>query len=382
MAKENNITVLSLFSGCGGLDLGFAQCGYKILEAYDSWGLAVDNHNKNATLIGGIAHKKSLALADNEIKLEDLPKVDVILGGPPCQGFSFAGKQRIDDPKNVLYLDFKRIVEFIRPKVFLMENVRGLEKMALPEVKASFQSIKYNVCVERVRAIDLGIPQRRERIIIVGTRMGEVSFSSPAVVVGSLFGSRVPESILDAIGDLPEPQKAKAGSVDSMHYLDDHCFQDFSELERRFINHIPNGGYFRNAPRDSLPLRLQKIYDQPLKYKSPRLFPKADPHKPAQTIPASSSPSIGGVIAPDLSYGSTGVKAVDPNEHTKNGVYTSPNPSRRFTPREIARLQGFPDEFLFSGSTSTKTKLIGNAVPIRIAHLYAQEIMKQIFGQF
>jgi len=371
--------VLSLFSGCGGLDLGFAISGYQIIEAYDHWKPAVDNHNKNKHLIGGTAYQKSLALSDNQIKLEELPKVDMILGGPPCQGFSFAGKQKIDDPRNFLYLDFKRIVEYLNPKVFLMENVRGLEKMALTEIEKSFKEIKYNVLVQRVRAIDLGIPQRRERIIIVGTRLSEKRFQTPEILMGSLFGSKEPGRIIDAIGDLPEPHLATREFVDAKDFLDDHCYQRFSETEQKFISHIPNGGYFADAPRETLPERLKKIFDEPLKYKSPRLFPKADPYRPSLTIPASSSPSIGGVIAPDLEYINGYAVPIDVAMHTRDKVYTAPKPSRRFTPREIARLQGFPDEFLFSGSPSTKTKMIGNAVPVRMAELFAKEIMNQLF---
>lgn len=377
--SRNKPTVLSLFSGCGGLDLGFSMNGYELLEAYDHWGPAVETHNRNIHLLGGVAYKKSLALSDNEIELSKLPKVDLILGGPPCQGFSFAGKQRIDDPRNFLYLDFKRIVEFINPKVFLMENVRGLEAMALEDIKKSFQEIKYNVTVDRVRAVDLGIPQRRERIIIVGTKDKQAQFQTPEVLLGSLFGAIEPQSIMDAIGDLPAPTSAKSSDEESGGYLDDHRYQPLSDLEQRFIKHIPNGGSFMDAPRDSLPERLKKIFDNPLQYKSPRLFPKADPYKPSQTIPASTSPSIGGVIAPDFLYQAGKPIPVSPIDHTTDGIYTSPMPSRRFTPREIARLQGFPDEFIFLGSASTKTKMIGNAVPFKIGELYAKEIKKQFF---
>lgn len=352
--------------------------GYELLEAYDHWGPAVETHNRNVHLLGGHAYKKSLALSDNEIELSKLPKVDLILGGPPCQGFSFAGKQRIDDPRNFLYLDFKRIVEFIRPKVFLMENVRGLELMALEDIKKSFQEIKYNVTVDRVRAIDLGIPQRRERIIVVGTKHNEAQFQTPEVLMGSLFGSIEPQSIMDAISDLPEPTSAKPSDEESVSYLDDHRYQPLSALEQSFIRHIPNGGSFMDAPRHALPDRLKKIFDNPLQYKSPRLFPKANPYKPSQTIPASSSPSIGGVIAPDFIYQADKTIPVDPADYTTDGVYTSPVHSRRFTPREIARLQGFPDDFIFLGSTSTKTKMIGNAVPFKIGELYAKEIKKQL----
>jgi DNA (cytosine-5)-methyltransferase 1 len=372
-------TILSLFSGCGGLDLGFSNVGFEILEAYDNWKPAVDNHNKNKNIIGGMAFQRSLALSDNEINLESLPKVDVVLGGPPCQGFSFAGKQSIDDPRNNLYLDFKRIVDFINPKVFLMENVRGLEQMALSEIKKSFKSIQYNVSVERVRAIDLGIPQRRERVIIVGTKETEIKFRTPEKLMGGLFGSVEPKSIIEVIGDLPEPIKAERQSIDSDNFLDDHCFQPLSDLEQRFIKHIPNGGFFRDAPRESLPLRLQKIFDNPLEYKSPRLFPKPNPLGPSQTVPASTSPSIGGVIAPDLIYTINGAEPINIEFYTNSGIYTCPSFSRRFTPRETARLQTFPDSFLFSGSSSTKSKMIGNAVPVKLAELFAEEIMKQIF---
>jgi|LauGreDrversion4_2_1035121.scaffolds.fasta_scaffold181097_2 DNA (cytosine-5)-methyltransferase 1 len=372
-------TVLSLFSGCGGLDLGFVLAGYDLLAAYDHWAPAVETHNRNSHLLGGTAHKKSLALADGEIELSRLPRADIIIGGPPCQGFSFAGKQRIDDPRNFLYLDFKRIIEFVNPKLFLMENVRGLEAMALEDIKRSFLEIKYNVTVDRVRAVDLGIPQRRERIIIVGTRAGESQFRTPELLLGSLFGAMTPQCIMDAIGDLPEPTQADKSVSATKDYLEDHRYQPLSELEQKFIKHIPNGGSFMDAPRSSLPDRLIKIYDDPIAYKSPRLFPKADPFKPSQTIPASTSPSIGGVIAPDFVYRSNRPVPVSAIEHTARGVYTTPTFSRRFTPREIARLQGFPDDFLFSGSTSTKTKMIGNAVPVKISALYAEEIKTQFF---
>ena len=93
-----------------------------------------------------------------------------------------------------------------------------------------------------------------------------------------------------------------------------------------------------------------------------------------------SSPSIGGVIAPDLGYGEEGAYLIDCLKHVKNGVYTAPEPSRRFTPREIARLQGFPDDFIFEGSGSTKTKMIGNAVPIKMAEVFAKEIKSQLFS--
>lgn len=372
--------VLSLFSGCGGLDLGFAQEGYEIVGAFDHWGPAVDCHNHNAHLLGGHAEKKSLALDDGEIELNSLPNVDVVLGGPPCQGFSFAGKQRIDDPRNNLYLDFKRIVGHLKPRIFLMENVRGLEKMALEAVQRSFNEIGYQVTVQRVDCTLLGLAQRRERIIIVGSQKTDKKFQTPDILLGSLFGaSSEPVPLIDVIKDLPKPESGRGVTAPSLNYLDDHKYLPFSALEQKFIPHIPNGGYFRNAPRDMLPTRLQKIFDDPASYKNPRLFPKPNPSKPVQTIPASSSPSIGGVIAPDLDYQNGLCIPISVEENTKAGIYTSPVNSRRFTAREAARLQGFPDNFLFTGSLSSKTRMIGNAVPVPLGRLFAKEIKEQYF---
>lgn len=373
-------TVLSLFSGCGGLDLGFSLSGFEIKLAIDHWSGAVDIHKKNRDLIGGECIQKSLKLSDNEINLSELPKVDVILGGPPCQGFSFAGKQMVDDPRNRLYLDFKAIVEHLKPKVFLMENVRGLEKMALSAIQESFNEIGYDVNVNRVEAIKLGIPQRRERVIIVGTKTGTPKFKTPDILLGGLFAPSIDvRTVMDAISDLPQPDAAK-NAIDSTSFLDDHVFYPLSVVEQNFIRHIPNSGYYADAPRSSLPDRLKKIYDEPLKYKSPRLFPKADPLRPSQTVPASSSPSIGGVIAPDLDYTANKVLPIDKAEHTVDGVYTAPNGSRRFTPREMARLQTFPDQFLFTGSPTSKIKAIGNAVPVELARVFAAEIHDQFFS--
>lgn len=371
---------LSLFSGCGGLDLGFAQAGFELVRAYDHWRPAVDCHNHNELLLGGNAEVKSLNLSDGEISLKDFPKVDVVLGGPPCQGFSFAGKQRIDDPRNKLYLDFKQIVAHLQPRVFLMENVRGLEKMALSDIQKSFVEIGYQITIQRVDCTLIGLAQKRVRVIIVGTKKRDKCFVTPDIFLGSLFSQEVPKrNILDVIGDLPKPVSGKGENLAANHYLDDHRYLPFSAVEERFIKHIPNGGYFRSAPREALPERLQKIFDRPQDYKNPRFFPKPDPLKPVQTIPASTSPSIGGVIAPDLRYSKGRAVPVNSDRHTSDGVYTAPKGSRRFTAREIARLQGFPDDYLFLGSLSTKTKMIGNSVPVPLAKLFAEEIRNQIF---
>lgn len=373
--------VLSLFSGCGGLDLGFVRQGFKLVSSYDSWKPAVEVHKKNSNILGGEVHCRSLSLNDGEVSLSEFPKVDVVLGGPPCQGFSFAGHQRLNDPRNKLYLDFLEIVNTVSPKCFLMENVRGIEAMALNDVKESFSSTNYNITVERALATNFEIAQRRERVIIIGVRSDlQKVFVPPHEAVGGLFSKSQGKTILDAVGDLPEPKEIGSTRIVAENFLDNHVYTPLSDTAQQFVRHIPNGGFYKDAPRNTLPERLIKILDDPVRYRSPRLFPKPNPMGPAQTVPADMNPSIGGVLSPDFIYKDDGgAIPVENKKYTHDGIYTAPRPSRRFTPREAARLQSFPDDFLFDGAVSTQIKLIGNAVPVLMAEAFAREVMNQIF---
>lgn len=377
-------SVLSLFSGCGGLDLGFVQAGFHIKLAFDNWTPAIDTYRANKGLLGGEVQKNSLSLKDREITLNDLPRCEVVLGGPPCQGFSFAGRQFLDDPRNQLYRDFVRIVAALSPRVFLLENVKGMEAMALEQVLAAFRGIGYRVRANNALATDFGVAQRRERLLIVGFRSDlDVDFKPPDTVYGGLFQVKGDRCILDAIHDLPKPQEWPHGVQPARleklaAHLHSHAYRPLPPLVQRFVKHIPNGGCYRDAPLVTLPTRLKNIFKNPARYRTPRFFPKPDPTEPAQTVPADTNPSLGGVLAPDLKYRADGAEPVDTTRHIRDGVYTAPDPSRRFTPREAARLQSFPDEFTFPGSLTTQQRLIGNAVPVRVARAFAEEILQYL----
>lgn len=376
-------SVLSLFSGCGGLDLGFVQAGYHLELSIDHWAPAVETHRANHRLLGGDVLQRSLALSDEEVQIDQLPRCEVILGGPPCQGFSFAGKQFLDDPRNQLYRDFVRIVAHLRPRAFLLENVLGMEAMVLDQVVESFEAVGYVVTANRASATDFGVAQRRERLLIVGFRKDlGVRFGPPQAVYGGLFGTQGDKSILDAIKDLPRPVAIPDRDLAPLQqlpgYLQSHAYRPLPDSVQHFVRHIPNGGCFRDAPTRTLPERLRKIVKNPARYRSPRLFPKPDPNEPAQTVPADTNPSLGGVLAPDLEYQNGIAKPVGAAEHTRGKIYTSPQPSRRITPREAARLQSFPDEFVFSGSLTTQFRLIGNAVPVRVAKAFADQILEYL----
>jgi DNA (cytosine-5)-methyltransferase 1 len=377
------LTVLSLFSGCGGLDLGFVRAGFEIARAYDNWAPAVATYRANAHLLGGEAELRNLSLSEGHVDLRELPQCDVVIGGPPCQGFSFAGKQFLDDPRNELYRDFVKIVDFTRPRAFLMENVRGMEAMALEQVCDAFASIGYEVTVDRAEATRFGIAQRRERLFIVGIRSDlAIAFIPPTEMLGPLFGGMSDVSLLSAIADLPKPQEIhEERQLITGHlppHLRNHAYRPLPRAVQAFVRHIPNGGCFRDAPRATLPKRLQSILDNPSRYRSPRLFPKPDPYAPAQTVPADTNPSLGGVLAPDLMYVADTATPVDVKSCTQAGVYTSPRPSRRITPREAARLQSFPDDFVFEGSLTSQYRQIGNAVPVKMAEAYARSLLSHL----
>jgi DNA (cytosine-5)-methyltransferase 1 len=363
------------------MDLGFVQAGFHIVSAIDNWKPAVETYKANAKLFGGSdILNKSLDLADRELAIDDLPWSEVIVGGPPCQGFSFAGRQFLDDPRNKLYLNFVQIVKRKQPRMFLMENVRGMQAMALDEVKAAFTSAGYRINVSIANAVDFGVAQRRERLIIVGVR-NDITVDYDISSAKACKVKKSDKSILDAIGNLPPPVKQDPeGSLDITPIINAHIYKSLPLSVQAFMRHVPNGGCFRDAPRDTLPERLQRILDNPAKYRSPRLFPKPDPYLPSQTIPADTNPSLGGVLAPDLRYTDQGASPIESEKYTKKDVYTSPVPARRVTPREAARLQSFPDNFIFRGSISTQHRLVGNAVPVRLAEAYARSLLEFLQG--
>lgn len=189
-------TVLSLFSGCGGMDLGFIQAGFNIVWANDIEKSAVYTYRKN---IGEHIIEKDI----KEIKNEKLPtEIDVVIGGFPCQGFSLAGKRDINDERNQLYKEMKRVVEVVRPKFFVAENVRGLLSMLKGEVikhiVRDFTSIGYKVNFKLLYAPHYGVPQKRYRVFIIGNRINkENKFPEPICNTEIL-------SVRNAIGDLEE----------------------------------------------------------------------------------------------------------------------------------------------------------------------------------
>lgn len=326
--------VISLFSGCGGLDLGFEKAGFEIPVAneFDKtiWATFKANHPATNLIEGDIRN----------IKEEDFPlDVDGIIGGPPCQSWSEAGSLRgIDDERGRLFYDYIRILRRVQPKFFLAENVPGMladrHDTAVKNIIAMFEDCGYNVSVTMVNAKNYGVAEERKRVFYIGFRKDiNIKFDFPK---GSTEDDDKKITLRDIIWDLQETAVPAA--------------------EKNYANPkaINNNEYFTGAYSSIFMSRNRvKGWDEQ-----------------AFTVQASGRQCQLHPQAPKMvKFGKNDCRFVEGKEH----LY------RRMTVREIARVQGFPDDFKFIyDKVDTAYKMIGNAVPVNLAYEIAISIKKQL----
>ena len=348
--------IVSLFSGCGGLDIGFKMANHKIIWANENDREVCDVYNQNL--------KEDIICNDiQNISIKDIPDCDILIGGPPCQAFSMIGKRRTDDKNFKLIWDFVKILEKKKPKNFLIENVVGL-KSATDELgnnvvellKKKISKLGYSVNSGVLNAADFGVPQRRRRFFLLG-KLGNEKIELPLPT-----HSEFPKNdkiikwvtVKDAIGDLPKPK-----NVDSMKYtkkpfteyqkwarknskhIQNHQIPTLSELDKKIISYVTEGGNYMDVP-DSIPsTRIQK-------YKKTggrtTTYGRLDRKKPAYTINTYFS---------RLNVGC--------NIHYSQ--------DRLISIREGLRLQSFPDTFVIPSKLTkrAKYKIVGNAVPPKLS---------------
>ncbi len=306
--------VVSLFSGAGGLDLGFIRGGHHIVWANDVDPDAVKTYKAN---IG-----KHITYGDIlKIPTSKIPDCDMVIGGFPCQGFSVANSgRRVDDHRNALYLQLLRVIRAKKPAFFLAENVKGLLSLSRGEVfrkiLSDFKTIGYSVDYKLLNAANFGVPQRRERLFIVGVRRNlnhRFRFPEPThadSVKSNGSGLRRWVSVGKALAQIPEPRANDT--------LLNHTF---SKYKLRF------NGYLGHR--------------------------RIDPARPAPTVTARGD-NRGGVV-----------------------VLHHPNNKRRMSVRELAAVQSFPLDFKFVATQSTSYRLIGNAVPPLLAEAMARAFPKR-----
>ncbi len=329
------------------MSLGFERAGYNILLGIDIWEDALvtysHNHVGAKTLCADLSTLSPEEVADKMGQLD----VDVIIGGPPCQGFSIAGKRIIDDERNKLYKSFVRMVGHFQPKAFVMENVPNILSMGDGKVRddivKDFSDIGYNVEYKVLLASEYGVPQNRRRAIFVGLK-GNQKFEFPLPTVDKPVTSK------EAISDLPENSLEDgvkypcAPQSEYQRYMREgspsvynHEITEHSETTKKIIAMVPDGGNYRD-----LPIELQQTRKVHI----------------AWTRINSSRPSI------TIDTG---------HRHHFHYAY-----NRIPSVRESARLQSFPDTFIFLGSRTSQYKQVGNAVPPFMASMLAKQLSLNI----
>lgn len=368
---------VSLFSGCGGCSLGLSQAGFSVTLAAELDDDACRTYSGN--LEASRLWQTDLARATTEELLQrigaDVGEVPLMIGGPPCQGFSSAGSKNWADMRNVLLKKYIDLVIGVRPVWFVMENVEGLltsnDGYFITEAVTLLLNAGYWVRAKKVYMEKYGIPQRRKRVIIVGNRE-HCAFNFPEethgeVFDGTLFGPTPQLSILDAIGDMPKAVEAGEVSfttspiTDYQHQMrrkDNgqvtlHTAKRVNETIAKRIHHLGEGKTMKDLP--------EELQHSSFTRRAYRRVMDGTPTEKRGGAPSGLKRLIG-------SYPSLTITSASPSE------FVHPTEDRQLTLRECARIQAFPDWFTFSGSWSSVATQIGNAVPPAFMKLLAEQI--------
>ena len=342
---------ISLFAGAGGCSLGFMMAGVSIIAAFENNQAAIDTYNKN--LGNGVCHNVDLSKCDfaqirNELGLKR-GELDIIIGGPPCQGFTTAGGRFWDDPRNNLVRNYAQALDALYPRWFMMENVEGILTTAngfyVVECIKKMIELGYSVYLKKVYMQEYGIPQRRKRVIIIGNREGK-RFVFPPIkenAVGTIY-KNTSVTLRDAIEDLEGKELPEI----------DHVPHKESEIQIRRISALAVGQSMKDLP--------EALQNDSFRRRSHRRVCDGTPSEKRGGPPS-------------------GMKRLSYDEPclTITGAATSefihPVLNRMLTIRECARIQTFPDSFLFVGTDAQKVLQIGNAIPPSFAYQVANQIM-------
>lgn len=381
----SKVRILDLFAGAGGLTLGFEQAGFSPGVMVDSCAMAIETLDVNFNHRNGVALERDLSdITPLELERDLLaskrePRFDLIIGGPPCQGWSTVGRGKLrslgyqghdvfEDPRNRLYKSFLDFVGYFQPAVCVMENVPGMMSVRgvsmAEQVARNLENRGYNVSWQLVNAVDFGVPQIRQRVFFVGVRRDQgvrFEFRSPKTDSGKRRFPLV--TVRDAISDLPpikngnrewikerrRPEKISAFAREMRSGADlskifDHVCRTNNKQDLEAFRLLKQGGWYRDLPK-----RLKRYRDDIFEDKYKKLF---------------------------WDRASWCVTA-----HLSRDGYTHIHPSqaRTISIREAARLQSFPDCHYFAGCMGDKFRLIGNAVPPLLARVIAEDIRDQIF---
>ncbi|NCQ71716.1 MAG: DNA cytosine methyltransferase [Microcystis aeruginosa L111-01] len=368
-------TALSLFCGAGGCSLGFKQAGYEVLFASDIDKAAIRTYEANFPETDCV--ESDIQDLDFNKVLSNLGlavgELDILIGGPPCQGFSTAGLRFWDDPRNSLLKQYIHALRTIKPKWFLMENVEGLltadKGKYVYEAAVAFVRCGYQIRIEKVYAQEYGVPQRRKRVIIIGNRLGiDFKFPEPQMLTYGRIFRYSDVTLRHTIADLPKPSDNNREHLNYIlqatssweRYLRgtankvvDHFFPRMTDLQVQRIKALKPGQTMKSLPVDLQHESFQKRANR-------------------RVMDGTPSEKRGG--AP------SGLKRLffDEPSLTITGASTRefihPDQDRPLTIREAARIQTFPDDFVFLGNASEKIQQIGNAIPPLVSYAFAKYI--------
>jgi DNA (cytosine-5)-methyltransferase 1 len=370
---------VSLFAGCGGFCDGIERAGFTINCAVELDHHAAETHHHNfpSTPLFEGDISRFLASGDDHVKKYDLRNVDLVFGGPPCQGFSQIGMRDPADKRNGLYKQFARVVELLKPGVFLMENVPNLLLLNRGSYRdlilRKFAEIGYaNATYLMVNAADFGVPQVRQRIILVGIRDRDtVPGPLDDVCKSMLAGLRVrrPFVVREAIGDLP---RAVSASGETLRYPPK---ADLSIFQRMMRLDCESEMYSRRMKRErgigTGPTLLHNHHTKEIQERRLKLISLLKPGQKADSLPKEvwngCRPGKWRRLDPDgPSY------TILAQMHRDLSEWVHPSLNRWITVREAARLQSFHDGFVFKSSEWQQLKQIGNAVPPLLAYALGQ----------
>lgn len=403
MKRERKFRVISLFSGAGGMDLGFKNAGFDIIWANDFFKEAVESYKKNVDdriVFGDITKIDSSEMPDD---------IDLVIGGFPCQGFSIANTKRsMKDERNFLYKEMLRVIKDKQPKFFVAENVKGILSMkkgkVIEMIKKDFSKLGYKVDAKLLNAAEYGVPQARERVVIIGNRLGiENPYPKATHWVDSKKyetkkGLKAPVTVKQTIGFLSnvrlsdKPIKLEDGTVIYNHMAATNVYDKFWGRKYK-VNQAKICDYLRKW-RDKAGYTTKQVDEHfGYKYTAGHWFRK-DNH--SGSIPKPSDwwelkklfgfdnkydKQVTTMIEKKIKFEQS-LRITNWDRPSDTITATSPeihvNKERRLSARECAMLQTFPMNYQFVGSLNTVYRQIGNAVPVKLAEQIAKGIYDEL----
>lgn len=369
--------MIDLFCGAGGLSLGFTQNGFITSLANDIEPCCVDTyaHNHPDTPRENIVLGDINNVIENITELQRFSKVDIVVGGPPCQGFSMANRQRlIDDPRNKLYKSYVKVVSIVAPKFFVMENVKGMKSVS-SQVIEDFTSIGYEVSCRILNAKDFGVPQNRERLIFIGNRLGvdnDAIFDEIEALSQSIPNFNLADALY-GLRTLKASRKRNSTEIDS-------------EISGRKIEKNKNESETPYLAMINQNRKCKITFNHKARFNNDRDIEiygrlnqgdKSDDPKIADIMPYSRRNGIFKDKYFKLEEDKV-CKTITAHMKFDCNMYIHPTQARGLTPREAARVQSYPDDYFFRGAYTKTYMQIGNSVPPLLGRAIATVLKKYL----